>query len=127
MFDAQDVRYERGKRTENRSRPDFIFPGIAEYRDSAFPAAALSMLGAKTTCKDRWRQVLAEAERIPCKHLLTLEPSISEGQTGEMQNHKLQLVVPSPLHFTYSECQQKWLMSLEEFFDFAMHRQNCTG
>jgi hypothetical protein len=31
------------------------------------------MLGAKTTCKDRWRQVLTEAIKIPHKHLFTLE------------------------------------------------------
>jgi hypothetical protein len=30
------------------------------------------MLGVKTTCSDRWRQVLAEADRIQLKHLLTL-------------------------------------------------------
>ena len=42
------------------------------------------MLGAKSTCKDRWRQVLAEDEKISRKHLLTLEPGISEPQTHQM-------------------------------------------
>jgi hypothetical protein len=28
------------------------------------------MPGVKSTCKDRWRQVLAEADRIDHKHLL---------------------------------------------------------
>ena len=43
------------------------------------------MLAAKTSCKDRWRQVLAEADRIRTKHLLTLEPAISKIQTAEMR------------------------------------------
>ena len=59
------------------------------------------MLGAKSTCKDRWRQVLSEAQRIPNKHLLTLEPGISENQTDEMQAKRLQLILPAQLHATY--------------------------
>ena len=42
------------------------------------------MLAVKSTCKDRWRQILAEADRLPVKHLLTLEPGISVAQTDEM-------------------------------------------
>ncbi len=52
------------------------------------------MLGVKSTCKDRWRQVLSEAARIPDKCLLTVEPGISENQTNEMQANRLQLVLP---------------------------------
>ena len=37
----------------------------------------------KSTCKDRWRQVLSEADRIPNKHLFTLEAAISENQTSK--------------------------------------------
>jgi hypothetical protein len=49
---------------EHKSKPDFIFPGIAEYHDPHFDLNKLTMLGVKTTCSDRWRQVLAEADRI---------------------------------------------------------------
>lgn len=73
------------------------------------------MLGAKTTCKDRWRQVLSEAQRIPTKHLITLEPSISEAQTEEMRNHCLQLVIPQSIFPTFSAQQQTQLMSLSGF------------
>ena len=67
------------------------------------------MLGVKSTCKDRWRQVLAEADRIEYKHLLTLETSISKHQTDEMQAKNLQLVLPRGLHETYTPEQQTWL------------------
>jgi hypothetical protein len=63
------------------------------------------MLGSKSSCKDRWRQVLSETERIPHKHLLTLEPGISENQTDEMRAKLLQLVLPASLHTTYREAQ----------------------
>lgn len=64
------------------------------------------MLGAKSTLKDRWRQVLSEAERIPEKHLITLEPGISEHQTGEMQAKRLRLVIPDRLHASFRPRQR---------------------
>lgn len=76
LFAANGLRFARGAQTENHNRPDFLFPGQAEYRDPGFPSSQLTMLGAKSTLKDRWRQVLSEAERIETKHLLTLVPSI---------------------------------------------------
>ena len=75
VFRAHRIVYVRGAVTENNQRPDFLFPSEEAYR--AAPDAGhtcLTMLGAKSTCKDRWRQVLAEASKIPRKHLLTLEP-----------------------------------------------------
>jgi hypothetical protein len=55
------------------------------------------MLAVKTTCRDRWRQVIQEAERIPRKHLLTMHEGVSEAQFREMQAAQVQLVVPKGL------------------------------
>lgn len=82
------------------------------------------MLGVKSTCKDRWRQVLAEADRIKHKHLLTLETSISANQTEEMQARKLQLVLPRALHGTYALQQQAWLMDISSFIALVRERQS---
>ncbi len=123
LFTQQGIRHARGAETENRNRPDFLFPGQAEYRDPAFPEARLTMLGAKSTLKDRWRQVLSEAVRIGEKHLLTLEPGISENQTGEMQAKQLRLVIPRRLHDTYRPTQQAWLMDVAGFLTLVRERQ----
>jgi hypothetical protein len=123
VFDAHGIRYGHGVETENRNRPDFLFPGQAEYRDSGFPETRLTMLGAKSTLKDRWRQVLSEAIRIPEKHLLTLEPGVSENQTDEMRAKRLQLVSPKKLHQTYRPTQQRWLMDMAGFLKLAGSRQ----
>ncbi|MGX7742334.1 type II restriction endonuclease [Rhodopseudomonas parapalustris] len=123
LFSAHDLRYARGAETENHNKPDFLFPGQDEYRDPAFPAARLTMLGAKSTCKDRWRQVLSEAQRITEKHLLTLEPGISENQTSEMRAKSLQLVLPACLHQTYRESQRSWLFSVSDFLRVVKERQ----
>lgn len=84
------------------------------------------MLGVKSTCKDRWRQVLAEADRINHKHLLTLEASISRHQTDEMQAKNLQLVLPRGLHKTYTPEQQAWLMDISSFIALVRKRQDAT-
>lgn len=123
IFKDLDIQYSRGKITERKSRPDFIFPGIKHYHDDKFSTARLTMLGAKSTCKDRWRQILAEAERIDHKHLLTLEPGISEYQTNEMKTRNVQLVVPADIQNTYHPDQQKWLINVENFIDLLINRQ----
>lgn len=101
VFDANAIRYERGARTENNSRPDFLFPGSLEYHDAEIGSPPLRMLGAKTTCKDRWRQVLTEAAKIPDKHLFTLETAISQNQLQEMHGSSLVLVSTPAVLATY--------------------------
>lgn len=123
IFRTNKVRYSRNSLTELRSRPDFLFPSIEEYHNPDFPEERLTVLGAKSTCKDRWRQVLAEAKRIKQKHLLTLEPSISENQTDEMKANSLQLVLPAKLHDTYRPSQRAWLMNLRQFVQLVKERQ----
>lgn len=126
VFSANKLAFERGKKkwqvTENNSKPDFLFPGFASYHDPAFPDERLFVLGAKTTCKDRWRQVLAEAARIQTKHLITLEAAISQNQTDEMRHASLQLVVPDAIQGTYSLSQQKWLLDVAAFIALVKGR-----
>lgn len=119
LLDVHGIRHKREATTEKRNGPDFLFPGEAEYHDPAWPAADLLMLGVKTSCKDRWRQVLAEADRIGRKHLLTLEPGISPAQTDEMRKENLQLVVPRELHSSYRAAQQESLAAVTDFLELA--------
>lgn len=123
IFEAFKLKFDRGAETENGNRPDFLFPGRREYLDKQFPADRLVMLGAKSTLKDRWRQVLSEAQRIRRKHLFTLEPSISVNQTNEMIAKELQLVVPRGLSATFQQEQQSWLWTLADFVKAAQRLQ----
>lgn len=124
IFSDKGVRYSWEPRTENNKKPDFLFPSIDQYRNSEFSAQKLTMLGVKTTCKDRWRQVLTEANRIPEKHLFTLQPKISSNQTHEMMCSKLQLVIPKSIHETYTDEQRDWLWDLDTFIGHVMTLQN---
>lgn len=126
VFTLFQIRHSRNAITENNSRPDFIFPGSPEYHDPRFDQSGLTMLGVKSTCKDRWRQVLAEADRIKLKHLFTLESAISANQTAEMHAKNLQLILPQSLHATFLPKQQEWLLDLREFLALLRERQSAA-
>lgn len=125
VFAEHSVTYTRTGVTERNLKPDFLFPGVTYYHDAAFPQPRLTMLASKSTCKDRWRQILNEAARIPDKHLLTLEPSISENQTDEMKAERVQLVLPRGLHSTYTQAQQAWITDVAAFTKLARLRQKA--
>src|SRR5690606_10029713 len=70
LFNKHSLLFSRTVETENKSKPDFLFPGGQSYHNLLFPSELLTMLGVKTSCKDRWRQILSEASRVEKKHLL---------------------------------------------------------
>ena len=103
--------------TEGKKKPDFLFPDQASYHDPDFDDQDLRMLGVKSSLKDRWRQVLNEADRINQKHLLTLEPSISEAQLNEMLQSHIRLVLPKEIHKTFSHRGRLDLLNLSDFIE----------
>ncbi len=118
LFQEHGLPFEQGsgtRVTENRAKPDFLFPDFKSYHDLDYSAERIFLLGAKTTCKDRWRQVLSEGDRLKRKYLATLEASISTSQTDEMRAKELQLVVPAPVHASYHESQREWLYTMSDF------------
>ena len=124
VFRANGIPFSRGQATERSSRPDFLFPSIDAYRDPDFPSEGLTMLGVKSTCKDRWRQILAEADRVPVKHLFTLEPGISANQTNEMRARQVVLVIPRSLHDTFGTTQRHALVTLSGFLNLLKNRRS---
>ncbi|NMP26003.1 restriction endonuclease [Rahnella sp. SAP-1] len=101
--------------TEGNKKPDFLFPSAVAYQNNNFPDENLRMLAVKTTCKDRWRQILNEADRIGNIHLFTLQEGVSVAQFREMQQEQVKLVVPAALHEKYPKAIRDELMTLGEF------------
>lgn len=123
LFSQSGLRFCAQARTEANNKPDFIFPGQGEYNDPAFDQNRLLMLGVKSSSKDRWRQILTEADRIPHKHLCTLEAGISTKQTDEMRRQNLSLVIPEELHITYTAAQRAQIINIEQFIAIARGNQ----
>lgn len=109
--------------TENNNKPDFLFPNGECYHNIVFPTDGLTMLGVKTSCKDRWRQVLNEAERIKDKHLFTLQPGISKNQLKEMKDAHLTLIVPNKNICTFPKEYQGEICDLSGFIGLVRKRQ----
>lgn len=111
----ENIDFQHQPESEPGKKPDYLFPCEAAYKDKNYPEKNLRMLAVKTTCKDRWRQILNEAERIEQKHLLTLQEGVSENQFKEMTNAGVQLVVPAPVVSAYPKSIQPHLQTLESF------------
>lgn len=114
VFRVCNLSFESQGKTEDNKQPDFIFPNIESYRSRQFDDSKLIFLASKTTCKDRWRQILNEADRIKEKHLFTLQQGISSNQLTEMYNYGVRLVVPAPYIKSFPEDFRAKILSLEE-------------
>lgn len=101
--------------TEGNKKPDFLFPSASAYQDNTFPDHMLRMLAVKTTCKDRWRQILNEADRIDNIHLFTLQEGVSVAQFREMQKEGVKLVVPAAIQEKFPKEIRDELITLGQF------------
>lgn len=121
LFDGNGLRYQAQAVTEGNKKPDFLFPSQSAYHDLNYPTDKLISLAAKTTCKDRWRQVINEANRLRGhnKFLCTLQQGISSAQMDEMQEEQVILVVPKPYIATYPKDRQNRIWTISKFIDYV--------
>lgn len=121
IFDGNGIEYSSQVVTEGNKKPDFLFPSREAYHDHSFSADCIISLAAKTTCKDRWRQVLNEADRLrdKPKYLCTLQQGISGAQMDEMQEENVILVVPKPYIATYPKDRRERIWTLAKFVQYV--------
>jgi type II restriction enzyme len=119
VFANFNLQYQTQVVTEETKRPDFIFPDSASYHDLHFASDKLIFLASKTTCKDRWRQILNEADRIKVKYLFTLQQGISSNQLTEMYKYDVRLVVPKPYIDTFPKEFRDKIFTLNRFIDLV--------
>lgn len=123
-FKINGLKFSHPGKTEGYKKPDFIFPGNSEYQSSEFDTSKLIFLAAKTTCKDRWRQILNEASKIRVKYLFTLQQGISKNQLDEMYESNVILVVPQSYIEKYPLEYREKIFNLKSFINYAKERQN---
>ena len=111
----EGIHFSYQPESELGKNPDFLFPSEEAYKTPTFPDRKLQMLAVKTTCRDRWRQILNEADRISVKHLLTLQRGVSEKQFHEMKQAGVCLVIPTPLIDHFPKSVRPELKTLEDF------------
>ena len=125
IFDGNDILYSTQAVTEGNKKPDFIFPSQEAYHNFNFPVDSIISLAAKTTCKDRWRQVLNEADRLrdKPKFLCTMQQGISGAQMDEMQAENVILVVPKPYIDTYPKDRRERIWTLHKFVEYVKEKE----
>lgn len=121
IFLKNSVRFDAQGKTASGDIPDFLFPSLADYEKSPL-VDHLTMLAAKTTCKERWTQVLQEAPRIPRKHLATMSPAIPPEQLSRMRHANLTLVLPESRHDALP-ISSVLVMTLKSFITLVRDRQ----
>lgn len=124
ILSAANIPFTAQARTEHKNRADFILPSDRAYHDFDFPAGDLVFLAAKTTARDRWRQILPEADRIPVKHLLTLQQSLSPDQVHQIALAHVLLVVPKRYHPRYPG-SDGIIWSIQSFVKMLQERRDA--
>ncbi len=124
VFNIWNLSYTPQPITETKKKPDFIFPNIETYYSEKTGSSKLVFLGAKTTCKDRWRQIVGEADKIPQKHLFTLQQGISSNQLKEMKLSGVTLVVPKPYLTSFPKEHRKDIWTLDNFVKYVQNSQS---
>lgn len=121
IFDENKICYTAQAVTEGNKKPDFLFPSEEAYHDMTFTVEKLCTLAAKTTCKDRWRQILNEANRLreENKYLCTMQQGISAAQMDEMETEKVILVVPKAYHTAYPKEKRDRIWTLGKFVNYV--------
>ena len=121
IFDENRIEYQSQAKTEGNKKPDFLFPSEDAYHDASFSIDKLCTLAAKTTCKDRWRQILNEADRLrdENKYLCTMQQGISRAQMDEMQAERVVLVVPKAYIRAYPKDKQDRIWTIKRFVEYV--------
>ena len=123
IFKTFDLRFDTQSVTEDKKRPDFLFPNVDAYTNPNFDDKRLTVLASKTTCKDRWRQILNEADRVKIKHLFTLQQGISKNQLEEMYKYDVCLVVPKQYLKSFPEDFRDRILTLDGFVKHVQFKQ----
>lgn len=124
LLDAHGLAHHRGtKRLPDGSKPDFLFPGLGAYSDADAPVELLTFLGAKTTTKERWMQVVAEAPRIKIRYLVTMDRELNGDILAAMAFNEVRPVIPAPIASTQYAGEHR-IITVAEFIALVEERQD---
>lgn len=81
---------------DTKKRPDFVLPSFAAYMDPLRERNGALVLSAKTTLRERWKQVHGEIRNCDL-FLATVDESIADNAIKDMARQGITLVVPESL------------------------------
>lgn len=121
-----NVRFQEQAVTGGR-RPDFVMPDLATLRSRRRDRSDALVLAAKTTLRERWKQV--SSEQLNCDvYLATVDDRVSAAAIREMAELGIQLVVPEMLKSSSEAFYQDEanVLSFRDFFDKSIRSDRPT-
>lgn len=112
------VPFEKQVVIKAKKRPDFILPSFKLYDDAARGRGEALVLSAKTTLRERWKQVGQEINNCDL-FLATVDENIASNAIEDMAEQGIRLVVPESLKDSdITEYKgQPSVLSFKEFFE----------
>lgn len=111
------------------AKPDFLMPSEEYYRTRPLDSIIFT---AKRTLRERWRQVVTEANKGYGFFLGTIDEKVTKSQIDQAATHKIYLVVPESIKMknpVYKEAYS--VLTFEQFFndflDPAVKRWRQSG
>jgi hypothetical protein len=102
---------------ESKKRPDFVLPSFAVYNKKNRPHGHALVLSAKTTLRERWKQVTGEIKNCDL-YLATVDENIAANTIEDMGTCGITLVVPESLKDSditvYRDCAN--VIAFRDFF-----------
>lgn len=99
-------------------RPDFVLPNLQTLNDAARSFNDALILSAKTTLRERWKQIAME--KFNCSlFLATVDDRVSADAIHDMQRQEICLVVPESLKNAKETCykNKENVITFRTFFD----------
>ena len=112
------IPFEKQVVIEAKKRPDFILPSRTLYDDAMRTNKEALVLSAKTTLRERWKQVRQEMKNCDL-YLATVDENIAANAIEDMASQGIVLVVPESLKKsnTTEYEKQSSVISFESFFN----------
>lgn len=106
-------------------RPDFVLPGLVVLKSKKRTFKEAMVLSAKTTLRERWKQVAME--KFNCAlFLATVDDRVSSAAIDDMNAQGIHLVVPETLKKSKETCYtgKTNVITFREFFDDEVSSKN---
>lgn len=117
------IPYEAQVVIESKKRPDFVLPDFHLYSDKGRAREEALVLSAKTTLRERWKQVHGEIRNCDL-YLATVDENVAASTISEMGDAGIILVVPESLKVSDAAVyrRQSNVISFGEFFSLHLRR-----
>lgn len=97
------------------AKPDYVMPSEEYFREKPLDSIIFT---AKRTLRERWRQVVTEANKGYGYYLATIDETITKSQIQQAESHKIFIVVPRSLKENNSVYVSSYsVLSFEQFFE----------